>query len=277
MVKTQEPRKTVVYGICTNTGGKEDGTPCLKCKNKEVQAIRASKDFICEECGEPLTKIDYRPRPKWPLALLIALAVIVCGVGAYFAFFRGYEENKSVSLTLNKESITLNVGECDTLMASVSTQPIDAVVSVIFISDNCNIAQVDSSGVIRAISIGKTNITVVAKIDSVVVDTALAKIFVDKKAESVPPSVTPPTPIQTQKRLDYGWYTWNGGHMDGKPHGKGTMKVTQTHTIELHDITGSKITVYPGESINALFEQGRLRGGDIIHKDGSSTTFINII
>ena len=68
---------------------------------------------------------------------------------------------------------------------------------------------------------------------------------------------------------------YNGEMTGGKPHGKGRMRITRTYTIELVDITGSKITVYPGETIDAMLDHGRIRGGDIIHKDGSSTTFVN--
>ena len=79
----------MVYGICTNTGGKKDGTPCSKCQNKEIQAVRASKEFVCEECGEPLTKVD-PPKPKIPkwFYVILALVVIGGGIGAYFGFSR---------------------------------------------------------------------------------------------------------------------------------------------------------------------------------------------
>ena len=75
------------WGICTNTSGKADGTPCSKCQNKEKQAIRASKDFVCEECGEALTKIP-TPKTQPPLGLIIGIAVVVIGliVGGIFAF-----------------------------------------------------------------------------------------------------------------------------------------------------------------------------------------------
>lgn len=69
----------MVYGICTNTGGKKDGTPCSKCQNKEKQAVRASKEFVCEECGEPLTKVD-PPKPKIPKWFYIILVLVVIGI-----------------------------------------------------------------------------------------------------------------------------------------------------------------------------------------------------
>lgn len=87
MARNQAKSTNVNWGICTNTSGKADGTPCSKCQNKEKQAIRASKDFVCEECGETLTKIP-TPKPQPPLGLIIGAAVVIIGlaVGAYFLF-----------------------------------------------------------------------------------------------------------------------------------------------------------------------------------------------
>lgn len=76
MERNQGRNSNLVYGICTNTGGKKDGTPCSKCQNKEKQAIRASKEFVCEECGESLTKVD-PPRSKPPKWLFVILALVV--------------------------------------------------------------------------------------------------------------------------------------------------------------------------------------------------------
>ena len=292
MERNQGRNSNIVYGICTNTGGKKDGTPCSKCQNKEKQAIRASKDFVCEECGEPLTKVDppkVKP-PKWLYAIL-ALVIVGGGLGAYFGFFRNAEKSEPkpeplpyyiVSLSVEKESITLDVGNSETLKATVSTTPGGpyADVHVSFTSDNADVAQVDTAGVVRAIAKGETTITVVAWSPEGGADTAKVRVTVN---EILPKSTPEPDPIPTPKQSkknhngtsDQGWYTWDGGYKDGKPHGKGKMRITRTYTIELKDITGSKITVYPGETINAMLDNGRLRGGDIIHKDGSSTTFVN--
>ncbi len=86
----------VNWGICTNTSGYEkDGEQhkCSKCMNKEKQAIRTSKDFVCEECGEPLTKCP-PPKKPLPLPLIIGAAVVVIGggVGAFFGLRGGDEE-----------------------------------------------------------------------------------------------------------------------------------------------------------------------------------------
>lgn len=88
MTKIQDKHAIVNWGICTNTGVMEDGKPCcMKSQNKEKQAIRSSKDFVCEECGEPLTKIPTPPPPPpWPIILCIAAVVIGLVVGGCFLF-----------------------------------------------------------------------------------------------------------------------------------------------------------------------------------------------
>ena len=86
MAKNKGRNAVYNYGICTNTTGKEDGTPCSKCKNKEIQAIRSTKEFVCEECGEPLMKTKGPkpgPDPKW--WIIIAL-IVGLSTGGYFLF-----------------------------------------------------------------------------------------------------------------------------------------------------------------------------------------------
>ena len=85
----------VNWGICTNTSGKADGTPCSKCQNKEKQAIRSTMDFVCEECKEPLTKIP-APPPPTNIPLIVGAVVVVIGlaVGGYF-FINGNKAKKA--------------------------------------------------------------------------------------------------------------------------------------------------------------------------------------
>lgn len=194
MERNKARNTQIVYGICTNTGGKKDGTACSKCQNKEKQAIRASKEFICEECGEPLTKVD-PPHPKPPKWLFVVLALVVIGgcVGAYLGLFKGSEKtNEPVSLSLNKEKISLYVGESDTLKATVYSQPEDANVSVFFASDNVKVARVDNNGVVYAVSKGEANITVIAQMEIGVSDTASVYVTVNNMSKEQPPSEKQP-------------------------------------------------------------------------------------
>lgn len=262
-------------GVCKNFEN------CTLADNNEIQEVDSS-EFRCTECGKELHEITDNGHHSAPTKtiLIIVAAIILIGGGiwAYFGFIKDHQEKEeeSVSLTLNKEEIPLYIGESDTLKATVSAQPSDAKASVSYMSNNENIARVDNAGVVQAISQGEAKIRVVAQIETKITDTASAIVIVDKLEKEPTPQPEPsPTPKPVQKEHVYGWYTWTGSCINGQPHGKGAMKVRQTHTIDLVDITGCKITVYPGETIIAMFDHGRLCGGDIMRKDGSSTTFSN--
>jgi len=95
MARNQGKNNNVNWGICTNTSGKEDGTPCSKCQNKEKQAIRASKEFVCEECKEPLTRIA-PPKSNKPWALIAGVAAVVVGLGVGGFFISKSVKTKKV-------------------------------------------------------------------------------------------------------------------------------------------------------------------------------------
>lgn len=195
MARNQERTANVIYGRCTNTSGKNDGTPCSKCQNKEIQAIRVSKDFICEECGEPLQKVDYKPPVKLPIiAIIIALSVIGCVVSAWFILC-GLSEKESISITLNTDTLNLNVGDSISLEAIISTRPENADVLVSFMSDNDNVAHVGDNGTLLAISKGEAFITIVVKMEPGITDTVSAHVFVKEM-----PNEQPKNKQQEQKR-----------------------------------------------------------------------------
>lgn len=67
------------------------------------------------------------------------------------------------SVTLNKSETTINLGESDTLIATVS--PDTANQEVIWASDNNNIATVND-GVVQAVGVGEATVTVTSVADS---------------------------------------------------------------------------------------------------------------
>lgn len=273
MEKKQESRKAVVYGICTNTGGKEDGTPCSKCINKEKQAIRSSKDFVCEECGKRLTKIDYKSPQKWPIALLVTLAIIVLGIGAYFAFFRVSDAEETMTISLNKKVINFNVGECDTLVVDVTVYPSDANASVSFTSDNADVAQVNDLGIVKAIAKGETTINVIARTKIGFVDTANVIVTVSGNE------------ISDKKAVDNQNKVWKKissqisfGTLDGsiKYDNDATIKVTRQHTIKLKDAKQSIVTLYPGDVLKPCrIRKGVLESFQIIRQNGNRQSVID--
>ncbi len=83
---------------------------------------------------------------------------------------------------------------------------------------------------------------------------------------------TPSKP--NQQTYDLGWGSYSGPIKDGLPHGNhGKIIVTKVHEIDLRDVTGEKITVYPGDVIETKYVNGELHSGEVKSKDGSSQLF----
>lgn len=261
MERNKARNTQIVYGICTNTGGKKDGTACSKCQNKEKQAIRASKEFICEECGEPLTKVD-PPHPKPPKWLFVVLALVVIGVGAYFGLFKGSEKtNEPVTLSLNKEKISLYVGESDTLKATVL--PEDAKQKVEYMSRNQDVVIVSDNGIVYAIHQGDAIVTATAqtKKGTSVVDSCKVKVSVKEVEMPNSQSKTNVSGAKTHttisKQARYSNLSF--GTLDGSLSydNNATIMVTKQHTMVLKDAKQSTIVVYPGDELR----QCRIRNG----------------
>lgn len=291
----------VVWGICTNTSGYErDGEhhKCSKCENKEKQAVRVSKDFVCEECGEPLQKCvpPKPPFPKWIIIALVALVLIGGGIGAYFGLY-GTKEKQPITMSLNKKNISLKVGDSDTLKAAVTPQ--DLGLEVLYKSGNDTIAEVSKTGIIRALTEGSTfvvcyctseqgdtigdtcRIIVQPKelkegtSDSTVVS-AEDSTKNEPKVSVVGQSTNSAKKVPVKNTYNLGWGTYSGPMKGGKPHGtNGRVSVTKTHTITFEgDISGASVAVSKGETIKATyFENGRLIHGVVYDKKGDHRNF----
>lgn len=172
-------------GVCKNYGN------CPLADNEEIQEVDSS-EFFCKYDGKPLYEITPPPPPpKWIYFVIAAIVLIGGGIGAYFGFFRK-EPSIIVSLSLNKEVITLEPGNCDTLKASVFTTPENsyANVSVLYTSEDANVAHVNNTGVVRAVSKGETTVTVIARSPNGFADTAYAKVTVRDRTDTLPETIS---------------------------------------------------------------------------------------
>ena len=68
--------------------------------------------------------------------------------------------NSEISVVLNNDSLSLFVGEKDTLIATISYRNVIVDNEVNWLSDNASVAVVDSNGVVTAISVGSAVISV---------------------------------------------------------------------------------------------------------------------
>lgn len=239
MARNQGKNTNVNWGICTNTSGKEDGTPCSKCQNKEKQAIRATKEFVCEECKEPLTRIAPPPPPP-PWALIIGIAVVVIGlcVGGYFL-------GKSIKAKKAEKVELERVEKAKTEAARI---------------DSINKAKEQQ---ITRDSIQQVEKLRLAEEQRIADSTAKAKMT---------------KPVKTGNWGTCKWKgvaTYEGPMQGGKPHGGGgTLKFKSNYTLNLKDGNGGKLEIKAGESIrNAKCKNGELIQGELQRNNGNRKWF----
>lgn len=249
-----------------------------------------SSEFKCAECGKELEEYtggEKPPFPKWIVFIIVAAIILIGGgIWAYFGLIkeRSLPLAESVSLSLNKEEISLHVGESDTLKATVYSQPVDANIAVYYTSDNENVVHVGNNGAVLAISKGEAIIRAAAKTETGIADTALAKIVVDNLTEAKKPTPQPDdtvkgetkTPNTTLKPLRHSNLSF--GTLDGSLSydNNATIKVTKQYTMYLKDANQSTIAVYPGDELRQCrIRNGILESFQVIRQDGNRESILD--
>ncbi len=247
MARNQGKNNNVNWGICTNTSGKEDGTPCSKCQNKEKQAIRTSKEFVCEECHEPLTKIA--PPKKTPWALIIGIATVAIGlvVGGYFLFS---------SIIAKKEARQLEIQQQEKERVEDSISRAEALREA---EVQC---REDSLRIAKEIQLAKKQ----HEEDSIRIADSIAKAKLTKPV------------VNTGNWGTCKWKgvaTYEGPMQGGKPHGGGgALKFQKPYTLDLKDGVGGKLEIKAGENVrNSKFNNGELIQGELQRNDGTHKWF----
>lgn len=264
-----------VWGVCTNLDNDGKGNPCPNCKSKEKLKISAREEFVCPECGEPLTKVNGPTPINWKLiAAIIAALVVLAGAGFGISKFV-FNAPKIDKVKLDKQNITLVLGESssESLKATVLDEDGKEVkdAKVIFETSDEAVATVNQNGEVTAVKKGNTSITV--KIDGKEnLSTACQVEVIEKNEDPIPPEEPDPTPPErTSGKVSIGYGTYDGPLLNGKPDGfGGTITVTSTYTIDLKKASGETVTVHRGDMImNVKMENDRLRQGEIHFNDGT--------
>ncbi len=283
MARTND-RDRFQYGICTNRDKDGEGKLCPKCESKEVQRVRSGQDFVCDECKEPLRRVAPPKEgvsPKLIAGIAVGVIVVAGAIWGALTFMKGedappFGDNPEQvitpveggqkesdapkkagieTLSLTPESVTGTVDGDARLKVTIT--PADAEVDLNWESNNPEVANVDTDGVVRFLKAGEATITVTA----------------DGSAESGKclVTVTEKKTVKAGGNIDYG--KWTGEYKNGRPHGRGTLTYNCIHTIDPRD--AKHRTTQPGDYIIGEFDQGYLVHGEW-HKTNGNVESIMI-
>lgn len=178
-----------VWGICTNLDTDGNGNPCPNCKSKEKLKLSIRDEFVCPECGEPLTKVKGTIGPNWKKIGIITGAVLgVAAIIVGILFGTGIIGGQKVppTITLSESNITLKVGERTQLKASMEPEGKNATFT--FKSSDPKSVEVTSGGVITALKKVK-NATITVKLGDSPNVTAYCKVTVTDGGAPPPPTL----------------------------------------------------------------------------------------
>lgn len=256
-------------GICKNFDN------CSLADNNEIQEVD-STEFKCQECGKDLHELEnVKVMPgKSKLPLIIAAAVVVLGGGGAGAYFglNGSSKAEAVTITLDQNEMKLKADENATL--TVTTTPEKYAKKVVWTSDNEAVATVES-GIVRAHDKGTANITATVQPKKGDAVSASCQVAVSKSGNNGGGSTGGNGGGTQTGAKNLGWANYSGPTQGGVPHGVGgSLKITQSYSIDLKDGRGSTLEVSAGETIeNTKFENGRLRAGELHRADGTRKWF----
>lgn len=191
--------------------------------------------------------------------LLIALCVVVC----YLAGFSLIKKPVLQRIKLDKESIALDAHA--TNMLNVQLEPADVKdVRLVWYSSDPAVAIVDSEGQVRAVKEGNAVIEV-STADGLLKAECRVLVLADGNKSNLTPPPTPPTSGNT---LRFSWGTYVGEIKNGKMHGEGTLRYTQTHIISQNDMQNPKRSASPGDYIVGRFYEGEVDNGQWFNSRG---------
>lgn len=192
----------------------EDGKPCPLCASKEKQKILSTRDFVCRECGEPLTKVGGDDGNGSKLVKYVCIGVGALAVlgGGGFGIYKAVSPSEPKEVSLNHCEKTLYVGDKDTLRATLSPEKSEG--TLVWKTSNHDMLTVDD-GVVTALKEGEGKVQVsVVDVDGV---KCVCKYTIKAKKEGTEPTPTPPVePKDTLNKQGNGDTPTNGLGKDGK-------------------------------------------------------------
>ena len=259
-------------GRCTNIMRR-----CSKALSKEIQEADKA-NFICSECGKPLTEVNGGVPPIGPggggkpghthteeswlkkhMKLIIMLIVLIAIlIGAYFLLRGGSEEsaNSPSNITLSKNTGELAVGDKDTLQAILNPENAEAQLKWAT-SDTTVIKVVD--GIVTAVSPGN------AKVGVQVLENKTLKAFCEYTVTKK--KVTDGDGPQTDGLQDK---SRSGSVLGGAATISGnTITFRHAYTLDLKTMEGEELSIERGDKIReAKIENGCLTSGIYVSSTG---------
>lgn len=245
-------------GICKNYG------ECDIADTKPPVVQEAdSTNFVCEECGKPLTECGKTPPPppiKIILAAIAGLAVIGGG-GAYYFLSSGDTTLQPEQITLTKSASELNVGQADTLQATVT--PGEATAQLEWTSSDASIVSVEN-GIVKALAEGKAQISVQVAGSEGLTDVCTYTVT-KKEKDPDEGKEDEGEGGTTSTGINLGYASYQGDTKNGKPHGNGTLMFKSRHLIP-----GTKDSyAEAGEQVIGAFRDGEINMGTLYQKNGN--------
>ena len=286
------------YGICTNMD-REDGNPCPLCASKEKQKILSTRDFVCRECGEPLTKVNGPGGGSdWVKYACIGVGAVAVLGGGGFGIYKAISPSQPKEVSLNHTEKTLYVGDKDTLVANILPEKCEGTL-VWKVSKGGGV--VVNDGIVTAVKAGegkvqvtiegvdgveaickytikpKDNVEPEPKKDSIEIkrdsiEKVIEKPIDDKKnpakpeskGTSTPMNPKPPTPKPCPRNPqsgnnNLGYGTFSGPIKNRQPNGRGTLRYKASHLIDSRDPKGR--VALPGDYVIGEWKNGKLIQG----------------
>ncbi len=160
--------KCMNIGNCDNAN---EGKEFEIAEGEELKCPKCKQDMIVEVTSKPWGKI---------IGIVVAvLAVVGGGIGAFFAFSG---DNNIESIGLDRQEITLVVGQKDVVKATAT--PVDAKATFTYEVTSGNSIEVGSGGEITAVAKGESTITVKCEENAEL--NATCKVSVTEPAEETP-------------------------------------------------------------------------------------------
>lgn len=266
----------------------------IDCDNyKQIVEIEAGEEFECPLCHQHLEEAGGKgvkdkkkggggAGPNWGLIGGIIAALLV--VGGIVAFFLLSGDKKPTAIKLDKQKITLKVGETELLTATV--EPEGAKATFVWIAKDKSIEV--TGGEVKALKKGEAVVTV--KVEENPTLRTTCQVIVEE-VEDQQPEVAPEEPAVVDEQpeapaekapkqgetkakestatsqkpaqsagygtVNLGYGTYKGELKNGQPHGHGTITYRRSQRI----VSSQDYVAQPGDTFEGEFRDGRINGG----------------